>query len=227
VSELLPASVFYATLSAVAADRRELAARAEHWDSAYASGGPAEVSWYEIEPTISLSLISLMGVPGDVAVIDIGGGGSPLAGQLLDRSFTDVTVLDISPVALKETERQTGGDPRVRCLGRDLLSWEPDRSYALWHDRAFFHFLVDEEDRRAYLRALYGAVEIGGSVIVGTFALDGPERCSGLPVQRYSTEELSHALGNRFQRVESKREEHSTPSGSMQPFTWVAGRITD
>jgi trans-aconitate methyltransferase len=185
------------------------------------------VSWYEAEPVISLSLISRLGISGDAAVIDIGGGGSPLAARLLGRSFTDVTVLDISTVALEETERQTGGDPRVRCLRGDLLSWEPDRRYGLWHDRAFFHFLIDDEDRRAYLRALYEAVEAGGSVIVATFAPDGPERCSGLPVHRYSTEELSGALGHRFQRVHSKREEHVTPSGSVQPFTWVAGRVMD
>jgi trans-aconitate methyltransferase len=175
---------------------------------------------------ISLSLISLLGISGDAAVIDIGGGGSPLAGRLLARSFTDVTVLDISAVALDETERQTRGDPRVRYLREDLLAWEPDRRYGLWHDRAFFHFLIAEEDRRAYLRALYGAIEAGGAVIVATFAPDGPERCSGLPVHRYSAEELSRALGNRFQPIESKREQHLTPSGSVQPFTWVAGRIS-
>jgi trans-aconitate methyltransferase len=207
-------------------DRRELAAVAEHWDSAY-RGGPTEVSWYETEPSISLSLISLLGISADAAAIDIGGGGSPLASRLLDRSFTDVTVLDISTIALDETKQQTRGDPRVRCLQRDLLSWEPDRRYGLWHDRAYFHFLIDDEDRRAYLRALRRAVEAGGSVIVATFAPDGPDRCSGLPVHRYSTQELSRALGNHFQLVESKREEHFTPSGSVQPFTWVAGRIAD
>jgi trans-aconitate methyltransferase len=185
------------------------------------------VSWYEAEPTISLSLIRRLGICGDAAVIDIGGGGSPLASRLLDRSFTDVTVLDISTIALDETKRQTRGDPRARCLHQDLLSWKPDRRYGLWHDRAFFHFLNDDEDRRAYLGTLYEAVETGGSVIVATFAPDGPGRCSGLPVHRYSTEELSGALGHRFQRVHSKREAHLTPSGSVQPFTWVAGRVMD
>jgi trans-aconitate methyltransferase len=185
------------------------------------------VSWYEAEPVVSLSLMSLLGISREAAVIDIGGGGSPLAIWLLGRSFTDVTVLDISAVALEETERQSSGGPRVRCLREDLLCWKPDRRYGLWHDRAFFHFLIDDEDRRAYLRALYGAVEAGGSVIVATFAPDGPEQCSRLPVCRYSTEELSRALGKRFHLVESKREEHLTPSGSVQPFTWVAGRIGD
>jgi trans-aconitate methyltransferase len=183
------------------------------------------VSWYETEPTVSLALIHLLGIPGDAPVIDIGGGGSPLAGRLLDRSFTDITVLDISAVALAETERHAGGDARVRCLREDVLSWEPDRSYRLWHDRALFHFLTNQEDRRAYLRALYAAIEAGGSVIVATFAPDGPERCSRLPVHRYSSEDLTRALGDGFQPVRSEREEHLTPNGNVQPFTWVAGRI--
>jgi hypothetical protein len=184
------------------------------------------VSWYEDEPTTSLSLIDLLGISKDAAVIDIGGGGSPLAGSLLDRSFTDVSVLDISVVALDATRRRTSGNRRVRYLREDVLSWEPQRRYGVWHDRALFHFLIDGEQRSAYLRALYAAVETGGSVILATFASDGPQQCSGLPVHRYSPEELSRVLGGRFQLVESCRRDHLTPNGTVQPFTWVAGRIS-
>jgi hypothetical protein len=208
----------------VAGDRGDLAARAEHWDAAYGRSGPTGVSWHATVPTISLALIDLLGISPDAAVVDVGGGGSPLAASLLDRSFEDVTVLDISAVALDETRRQTCQDARVRYLEQDVLSWEP-RRYGLWHDRACFHFLNEEEQRRAYLRALYQGMEAGGGVIVATFAPDAPPRCSGLPVRRYQPEELSRELGRRFELVASRREEHLTPNGHTQPFTWVAGRI--
>jgi hypothetical protein len=211
--------------SLVAIDRRDLAERAGHWDAAYGRSGPAGVSWYASEPTLSLLLIDLFGISADTAVIDIGGGGSPLAASLLDRSFNDVTVLDISAVALEETRRLTNQDARVRYLQEDVLSWQPRRRYGLWHDRACFHFLTDDGQRRAYRRALYGGMGAGGSVIIATFAPDGPQRCSGLPVRRYQPEDLSRELGNRFEPVEARREEHLTPNGNTQPFTWVAGRI--
>jgi hypothetical protein len=113
----------------------------------------------------------------------------------------------------------------VRCVEADLLRWEPDRRYGLWHDRAVFHFLVDERERERYLEALRRAVEPGGTVILGTFAADGPEVCSGLPVRRYSATDLSAALGEAFVVLQTRREEHVTPRGVIQPFTWVVGSL--
>jgi len=113
----------------------------------------------------------------------------------------------------------------VRCVRADVLEWQPDRSYGLWHDRAVLHFLVDEVGRDRYLETLRRALAPGGALIVGTFAADGPETCSGLPVRRYSVDELVDALGDGFELVESRREEHVTPRGAVQPFTWVAGRL--
>jgi trans-aconitate methyltransferase len=172
---------------------------------------------------MSLLLIDALQVAPETAVIDIGGGGSSLVGALLDRSFGDVTVLDISATSL-EASRQRIMDGRVHYLHQDVLSWEPHRRYGLWHDRALFHFLTNDDDRDAYVRALFRSVEPCGAVIVATFASDGPQHCSGLPVWRYSPEELARSLGDRFEPVETRREEHSTPSGNAQPFTWVAGR---
>ena len=111
----------------------------------------------------------------------------------------------------------------MRCVRADLLGWEPDRRYSLWHDRAAFHFLIDERDREQYVETLRSAVAPGGNVIIATFAADGPEVCSGFPVRRYSAADLSTALGDAFELVEMRREEHVTPRGVTQPFTWIAG----
>ena len=113
----------------------------------------------------------------------------------------------------------------MRCVRADILEWVPDREFGLWHDRAVLHFLVDERAHDRYLRTLRRAVAPGGALIVGTFAADGPETCSGLPVRRYSADELIAALGEDFEPIESRREEHVTPRGAVQPFTWVAGRL--
>lgn len=113
----------------------------------------------------------------------------------------------------------------MRCVEADLLVWAPDRRYELWHDRAVFHFLVDEHDRDRYLATLTDALAPGGCVIVATFADDGPEMCSGLPVRRYAAEDLRAALGGAFELVETRREVHVTPRGASQPFTWIAARI--
>jgi hypothetical protein len=112
----------------------------------------------------------------------------------------------------------------VRCVEADLLEWTPDRRYDLWHDRAVFHFLVDPIDRRRYLGTLDAALAPGGAVVLGTFAADGPDVCSGLPVDRYAPDLLAAQLGESFELVESRREEHVTPRGVVQPFTWIAGR---
>ena len=113
----------------------------------------------------------------------------------------------------------------MRCVRADLLEWEPDRRYELWHDRAVFHFLVEERDRDRYIATLSDALALGGHVIVATFADDGPEMCSGLPVRRYAAENLAVALGEGFELVETRREVHVTPRGTQQPFTWVAARL--
>ena len=113
----------------------------------------------------------------------------------------------------------------MRRVQADLLEWKPDRRYDLWHDRAVFHFLVEEHDRHHYLARLTDALVPGGCVIIATFADDGPEMCSGLPVRRYAAEDLTAALGEGFELVETRREVHVTPRGASQPFTWVAGRL--
>ena len=140
------------------------------------------MSWYQAVPEVSLELVAALDISRDAAVIDVGGGASFLADKLLARGFRDLTVLDLSVSALDTTRRRLPADAPVRCVHADLLTWEPDRRYDLWHDRAVFHFLVTASDRERYVATLRRAVVPGGNVIVGTFAEDGPEMCSGLPV---------------------------------------------
>lgn len=197
--------------------------RALHWDTAFESRGATGVSWFQSEPTVSIDLIDLLAVSANAAVLDIGGGASSLVDHLVRRGFTDLTVLDISEKALSTARNRLGPDAPVSWLHEDLLRWAPDRRFDVWHDRAVFHFLVEEHERQKYLDALTRALRPGGSVIIATFAEDGPEYCSGLPVHRYSKDELTHLLGERFKVVATRREEHCTPTLAMQPFTWVAG----
>lgn len=200
------------------------AGRAGYWNAAYEERGAEGVSWYQTTPVVSLELIGALGVSYETPVIDIGGGASSLATSLVDRGFTDVTVLDISSSALAMVEDPHAAISRVEA---DVLRWVPTRQYGLWHDRATFHFLVSERDRATYVCKLEEALAPGGLAIVATFAPDGPPTCSGLPVMRYSENDLDHILGPSFELLESRREEHRTPRDAVQPFTWIAGRLRD
>jgi SAM-dependent methyltransferase len=201
-------------------------ALADHWDAAYSTRGIERVSWFQAVPETSLELVHALDILADAAVIDVGGGASFLVDELLDRGYGDLTVLDLSAAALEATQRRLPAGGHVEFIRADLLEWEPDRHYDLWHDRAVFHFLVDDADKDGYVATLRRAVEPGGKVIVGTFAEDGPETCSGLPVDRYSTADLVAALGDGFDVLETRRERHVTPRGAVQPFTWVAGALS-
>jgi SAM-dependent methyltransferase len=204
------------------------AATSEHarrWDSAYEERGAEGVSWYQAAPVVSLELVEALGVPSSAAVIDIGAGTSLLAASLAGRGFTDVTVLDISRSALAASQRRMGEAASVHMVQADVRTWLPRRRYDLWHDRATFHFLVTADERDSYVRTLRSAVAPDGFAIVATFAPDGPPTCSGLPVVRYSVEGLAEILGDTFDVLETRREEHTTPRGALQPFTWLAGRF--
>lgn len=203
----------------------ESQARSRHWDAVYGRLGPEGVSWYQSVPATSLELVADLGIPPETAVVDVGGGASRLAGSLLGRGFSDVSVLDVSCAALDVARRRIGPHPGVHWIEHDLLTWVPPRRYGLWHDRAAFHFLVDPGERDRYLRVFSAAVAPGGHVILATFAADGPAQCSGLPAARYDPDALAEVLGGVAEVVATRREEHVTPGGRIQPFTWVAGRV--
>lgn len=191
-----------------------------HWDNAYADRGAAGVSWYEPTARVSLDLVSALNVPFGAALIDVGGGASSLTAELIAKGYTDVSVLDLSEIALREAHDRTSS--AVAWLHADVRDWKPERRYALWHDRAVLHFFTDEHDRQAYLRALHTAVAPGGFAVLGVFAPNGPERCSGLRVERYAADDLARLLGHRFQPRIERYDVHLTPTGARQPFTWVA-----
>ena len=198
--------------------------RQEHWDDRYTTIGEAAVSWHEPEPTMSLEVLDAAGVTPDASVIDVGGGASRLVDALVARGFGDVTVLDVSAAALDEARRRVGEATPVTWLHQDLLHWVPERTWTVWHDRAVFHFLTEPTDREAYRQLLRRAVAPGGVVVVATFAQDGPEWCSGLPVRRYAATELARELGADLEVLASGSTVHRTPAGGVQPFTWVALR---
>jgi trans-aconitate methyltransferase len=197
---------------------------AAHWDGAYAQG-EATRSWFEQEPAPSLRMLASAGVSAADPVIDVGGGASPLARALLDQGYQDVTVLDVSETGMRYAQQHLG--PRaglVQWVTADILSWQPRRRYQAWHDRAVFHFQVAPRQRQGYARALDAATGPGSVAVIGCFALDGPEQCSGLSVARYSPAELAAELGDQWLLVSEARQEHVTPAGRVQPFTWVALR---
>ena len=197
-----------------------------HWDRVYAGATPEAASWFQRQPAPSLQMIATTGLGPDATVIDVGGGSSSLVDHLLDRGFRRITVLDVSAQAVAAAKSRLG--PRAGAIDwqiADITAWAPPTAaYDLWHDRAAFHFLVREKDRQAYLRALNRALRTRGYVILATFALTGPARCSGLPVQRYSADTLAHALGAGFQLIDVNSETHVTPGGAPQDFSWCLFR---
>ena len=195
-----------------------------HWDDVYARRGPTGVSWYQPEPTMSLALIERLGLEPDAAILDVGGGASTLVDRLLATGFRDVTVLDVSRTALEVSQARLVPTERAHWLHRDIRSWTPRAQYDVWHDRAVFHFMVNTGHREGYLSALNNGTRPGGHAIIATFASDGPDHCSGLPVLRCDADDIAAALGPPFTIIDTVREEHTTPAGATQPFTWVVAR---
>ena len=193
--------------------------RTTHWQNVYATKGEAEVSWFQDSPAISHEMIRTASPNYDAAIIDIGGGASRLVDALLQDGYRDLAVLDLSANALDAAKKRIGAAASaVDWIVADATTWRPVKSYDVWHDRAAFHFLTDPRDRAAYVERLRFAVAPSGHVVIATFALDGPEKCSGLPVQRHDSASLSAELGREFELVETRSEIHHTPWQSTQAF---------
>ena len=193
--------------------------RQSHWQNVYQTKGERDVSWFQEVPKISLDLIRVTGVGPDASIIDIGGGASRLVDALVREGFRSISVLDVSDKGLATSRERLGRRAKnVIWIVADVTAWHPDKTYDVWHDRAAFHFLTEPADRAAYAECVRKAVRPGGHIIIGTFAPDGPERCSGLPVLRHDATSIGELLGASFKLIESRRHDHQTPGGSMQRF---------
>lgn len=199
-----------------------MAGAKEHWESVYRDRGEERVSWFQENPEPSLSFIKKYPDAASRGIIDIGAGASRLADALAGAGYTDITLLDISSRALEKTAKRIGGKAGgIDFIASDITAWHPKRKWGIWHDRAVFHFLTSGDDQRAYVKALREGTAPGSVIVMGTFSLEGPERCSGLPVQRYSAESLNARLGSEFELVESLPHCHVTPGGAEQNFMFA------
>jgi SAM-dependent methyltransferase len=195
--------------------------RKMHWDRVYKESPPTELGWYQAHPEMSLKLISETGIGLEGGIIDVGGGTSKLIRLLLDKGYRRLTVLDISSNSIERAKIQFGQKANlITWIEADITDFKFTEQYDLWHDRAVFHFLTDSQDRKGYIDSLNQALNLDGHLIISTFGLDAPPRCSGLKVARYSPETLHKELGDNFDLIDSSDEVHTTPSGVKQSFTF-------
>ena len=200
----------------------------DHWEKVYTTKASDAVSWFQPHADFSVGLIKTTGVDRDAAIIDVGGGASTLVDDLLADGYTDLTVLDLSAAALAAARQRLGARAaEVKWIAADITRADlPANHYDIWHDRAVFHFLTSPEQRAAYVQAVFHSVKPGGHVIVATFAEDGPEQCSGLPVMRYRADQLHDEFGDAFTLLRHRKEAHHTPSGTVQQFVYCYCRRT-
>lgn len=197
----------------------------DHWNDVYASTAPDTVSWHRNHLEQSLAWLDALELPKTAHIVDVGGGASTFVDDVLARGFQSVSVADISERALEHSKRRLGPGARVQWVVGDVTNpLFPDNSVDLWHDRAVFHFLTSAAQQEAYRTQVSRCVRPGGSLIIATFGPQGPERCSGLPVVRYSPEGIAVAMGEAFELVERSEEVHSTPQGRVQAFAYALCR---
>ncbi len=194
----------------------------QHWEDVYSTKAHDQVSWYRDHLENSLQMIVNTGVEKDAAIIDVGGGSSTLVDDLLVNGFVDVSVLDISGIAIEKSKARLGLQAeKVNWLEADITEVVlPKSHFGVWHDRAVFHFLTDAEDRRKYVELVMSSLKVGGHIIVASFGLDGPKKCSGLDVVRYDPESMHDEFGEPFKLINSVSETHETPFGTTQEFIY-------
>lgn len=190
--------------------------RKEHWEAVYTTKDVGTVSWYQAEPAQSLQLLEAAGATPESVIIDVGGGDSVLVDRLVERGFRQLTVLDLSGAALSRARARLGEQAAtVRWVEADITRAElPRDAYDVWHDRAVFHFLTDADDRARYVATASAVVRRGGTLIIATFAPDGPLRCSGLEVARYSPESIAQEFAEAFTLQHGFAHSHTTPTGA-------------
>ncbi|MEK6866028.1 MAG: class I SAM-dependent methyltransferase [Thermoproteota archaeon] len=199
----------------------------EHWENIWTTKKSNEVSWYQEYPKTSINLILPTNPSKDAKIIDVGGGDSNLAETLFDLGFKNITVLDISANALERAKKRLGNKSGIiTWIESDILEFENDNRYDIWHDRALLHFLTSEENLKNYVKLVKQHVIQGGYLIISTFSTKGPIKCSGLDTRQYSEESIKELFSNEFEHIKSFEEEHVTPRGMGQIFTWNVFRKT-
>ena len=195
--------------------------RKSHWESIYGDKDPVQVSWYQQKPVLSLQLIHNSSLALDAPVIDIGGGASELVDCLYDEGYSNLSVLDISKKALDYAKNRLGDKAaKIKWYEEDVTLFIASQKYSLWHDRAVFHFLTNKSDRVKYVDTIKSSLLSGGYVVIAAFALDGPEKCSGLDIVKYDADKLSAELGEGFKLLDQKNEIHLTPQNKEQKFVY-------
>ena len=193
--------------------------RKKHWDTIYTNKTPSEVSWTQETPSLSLSMIESLALSKDAPIIDVGGGESQLVDHLLTMGFTDLTVLDISAEALERSKKRLGDKAtQIDWIVADITSFKPKRNYTLWHDRAVFHFLTEKDSIEYYTNMV--RENVGEHLLLSTFSLDGPQKCSGLPIKQYSASSLNAVFSASFDLIKSSEEIHNTPFETTQAFIY-------
>ncbi|MBL4616651.1 MAG: class I SAM-dependent methyltransferase [Robiginitomaculum sp.] len=193
----------------------------DHWQNSWSSD-PSQKSWVQERPDLSLKMIAACGLGKDTGVLDMGGGASTLVDFLLDDGLNNITVADISETSLELAQQRLGERAKqVSWIVADACNWQPPQKFDLWHDRAVFHFLTEAADRKAYKQRLYKFIPKGGFLVMATFALNGPKKCSGLPIVQYDAQSLANEIGDGFNLLESQNETHTTPGGTKQNFQYV------
>lgn len=199
--------------------------RKNHWEQIYTRKGPEDVSWFQEKPVVSLSLIEGAGIEKDASIIDIGGGDSLLVDYLLNLGYTNITVLDISGKALSKAKKRLGDHAKlVKWIEADASHFTPDQKYDLWHDRAAFHFLTNDNDVQNYIRTAVDSIKPDGNLIIGTFSENGPTKCSGIEISQYSKETLTELFQPFFEPEKCLNTPHHTPFGTIQDFTFCRFR---
>ncbi|CAN5130174.1 class I SAM-dependent methyltransferase [soil metagenome] len=192
-----------------------------HWEQVYQTKNPGQVSWTQAVPQTSLNFVHSFHLPKTAKIIDIGGGDSLLVDYLLQEGFKDITVLDISPAALEKAKARLGHKScLVKWIVTDITNFQPEENYDLWHDRATFHFLTEENQVASYL-AIAGK-SVKKYMVVGTFSENGPDKCSGLPIRQYSEEGLQCQLQKDFKKIRCINEDHVTPFQTTQNFLFCS-----
>ena len=193
----------------------------DHWEKIYSTKEIDGVSWYQETPTTSLNIIDSLKLNLNTSIIDIGAGKSFLADNLLDLGYNDITILDISRNALNEVTRRVGKkNHKIKCIESNVIDLSSGQKYDVWHDRAVFHFITNNQEREKYLDILNSSLNKDGCLIIGTFSEDGPLKCSGLEVQRYSVKDLRELLKPNFKFIDGFKEIHDTPFNTSQSFTF-------